>query len=105
MLGQKRLDAVGAEPPTVHVGEQSCCSLPYWLLEPCLEGLPGDRGQRSGPLLPPFADTAHMSTGAEVDVVPVEANQFGEAQACLGRNQQQCAITATQPSRRIGRSK
>src|SRR5580693_8302395 len=88
----------------MHVGEQCCCSLPYWLLEPCLEGLPGDRGQRSGPLLPPFADTAYVSTGAEVDVVPVEANQFGEAQARLGRNQQQCAITATQPCRPIGRS-
>src|SRR5579859_1417501 len=100
MLRQKRLDAVGAEPPTVHVGEQNCCSLLYRLLEPCLEGLPGDRGQWSSPLFSPFADTAHMSTGAEVDVVPVEANQFREAQACLGRNQQQCAIAATQPRRR-----
>jgi hypothetical protein len=29
-----------------------------------------------------------MSTGTDVDVVPIEANQLGEAQARLGRNQQ-----------------
>src|SRR5262249_5597111 len=57
------------------------------------------------PLLPPFADTTHMSADAEVDIVLVEANQFGEAQARLGRNQQQRVIAAAKPRHPIGRSK
>jgi hypothetical protein len=72
----------------VYGGEQSCSSLPYRLLEPCLEGTLSECGQQRGPFLPSLADTLHMSAGAEVDGVPVEADQFGEAQARLDRDQQ-----------------
>jgi hypothetical protein len=37
MLGQKRLDAVGAKPTAVHGGEQRVCAVARWFLEPCLE--------------------------------------------------------------------
>src|ERR1700722_457222 len=87
----------------MHVGEQSSSSLPYRLLEPCLERTSSERGQRRGPFLPPLADTPHMSAGAKVDGVPVEADQFGEAQARLDRNQQQGVIAAAEPRRPIGR--
>lgn len=103
MLRQKRLDAVGAESPPVHVGEQSGSSLPYRLFEPCLERTPSERSQRRGPFLPPLADTPYMRAGAEVDGVPVETDQLGEAQARLDRGQQQGVIAAAEPRRPIGR--
>jgi hypothetical protein len=37
-----------------------------------------------------------MSAGAEVDGIPVEPNQLGEAQAHLGRDQQQGVIAAAE---------
>ncbi len=33
-------------------------------------------GQRSGPLLSPLANATHVSAGAEVDGVPIKANQL-----------------------------
>ena len=65
-------------------------------------GPPSERGQRSGPLLPPFADTAYMSAGAEVNGVPIKPNQLREAQARLGRDQQQGVIAVAEPRRPIG---
>ena len=44
-----------------------------------------------------------MCAGTEVDGVPVEADQLGEAQARLGREQQQGVIAAAEPRRPIGR--
>jgi hypothetical protein len=44
-----------------------------------------------------------MSAGAEVDGVSVEADQLGEAQARLGRDQQQGVIAVGEPRRPIGR--
>ena len=105
MLGQERLDAVGTEPAPVHVGEQCARSPPRRLLEPCLEGDPGVRGQRRASFLPPFADASHMGASAEMDGIPVEADQLGEAQASLGREQQQGVIAASEPCRPIGRRK
>src|SRR5205814_1348194 len=46
-----------------------------------------------------------MRAGSEMDDIPVEADQFGEAQACLDREQQQGVITASEPCRAIGNSK
>ena len=45
-----------------------------------------------------------MSAGAEMDGVPVEADQFGEAQARLNRDQQQGVVAAAEPRRPIGRA-
>jgi hypothetical protein len=44
-----------------------------------------------------------MSAGAEVDGVPVEADQFGETQTRLDRDQQQDVVAAAEPRRPIGR--
>src|ERR1700751_1677901 len=87
----------------MHVGEQSRSSLPYRFLEPCLERTPSERGQRRGPFLPPLADTPHMSAGAEVDGVSVEADQLGETKTRLDRDQQKDVIAAAEPRRPIGR--
>jgi hypothetical protein len=46
-----------------------------------------------------------MRAGAEMDGVPVEADQLGEAQACLGCEQQQGVIAVSEPCRAIGRGK
>jgi hypothetical protein len=46
-----------------------------------------------------------MRTGAEMDGVPVETDQLGEAQACLGREQQQGVIAASKPCHAIGSGK
>ena len=101
MLCQQRLDAVGTEPAPVHVGEQRCCSLPYRFLEPCLERTPSERGQRSGPLLAPFADASHVCARPKVDGIPVKASQLGEAQSRLRRDQQQGVIASAEPRRSI----
>ena len=77
MLGQERLDAVGAETAPVHIGEESTRSAPRRLLEPCLESDPRVRSQRRASFLPPFADTSHVSAGAEMDGFPVQADQLG----------------------------
>src|SRR6266566_6629738 len=105
MLGQERLDAVGAEPGPVHVGEQRVCAAASRFLEPCLEGAPRERGQRRASLLSPFADASHMRAGAKMDGIPVEADQLGEAQACLCREQQQGVIAASEPCRTVGSGK
>jgi hypothetical protein len=42
-----------------------------------------------------------MCAGAEMDGSPVEADQLGEAQACLGREQQQGVIAPSEPCRAI----
>jgi hypothetical protein len=42
-----------------------------------------------------------MRAGAEVDGIPVEADQLGKAQAGLGRKQQQAMITTSEPCRAI----
>jgi hypothetical protein len=52
-----------------------------------------------------FADASHMRASAEMDGVPVEADQLGEAQACLNREQQQGVIAASEPCRAIGSGK
>ena len=59
MLGQKRLDAVSAEPAPVHVGEQRARATARRFLEPCLEGAPRVRGQ-----------TFACSTGVMRSLVP-----------------------------------
>ena len=46
-----------------------------------------------------------MRAGAEMDGVPVEADQLGEAQAGLGCEQQQGVIAASEPCRAIGSGK
>ena len=46
-----------------------------------------------------------MRAGAEMNGIPVEADQLGEAQACLGREQQQGVIAASEPCRTVGSGK
>ncbi len=43
-----------------------------------------------------------MCAGAEMDGSPVEADQFGQAQACLDREQQHGVIAPSEPCRAIG---
>src|SRR5262249_61912608 len=43
-----------------------------------------------------------MGAGAEMDGVPVKTYQLGEAQPCLGREQQQGVIAASKPCRSVG---
>src|SRR6516225_7365151 len=104
MLGQERLDAVGAEPTPVHVGEQCARPASRRFLEPRLKGDPRVRSQRRATFLSPLADTSHMRAGAEMDGVPVQTDQLGETQACLGGEQQQGVIPASEPGCPIGRS-
>jgi hypothetical protein len=59
------------------------------------------RGQRRASLLSPFADTSDMGAVTEMDGIPIEADQLGEAQACLSREQQQRVIAASEPCRSI----
>src|ERR1700758_3035765 len=105
MLGQKRLDAVGTESAPVHFGEQRGGAMPRRFLEPRLEGLSRVRGERRASFLSPFADTSHMRAGAEMDGILVEADELGKAQACLGREQEQGVVAASEPCRAIGRDK
>ena len=42
-----------------------------------------------------------MRAGAEMDGIPVEADQLGQAQAGLGREQQQGVIATPEPCRAI----
>jgi len=78
--------------------------LPFVLvLEPCLESASSERGQRRASFLPPLADTSHVGAGAEMDSAPFEPRQLGQAQARLGRDQQQGVIAASEPGRLIGR--
>jgi hypothetical protein len=105
MFGQERLDAVGAEPAPVHVGEQRARIAARGFLEPRLERAPGVRGQRRASFLSPFADASYMRACAEMDGIPVETDQLGEAQACLSREQQQGMIAASEPCRAIGSGK
>lgn len=79
ILRQQRLDAVGTESPTVHIGEQNSSSFPCRLLEPCLECTSSEGGQRRTPFLSSLTDTPDMSAGAEVDCVPVETDQRPDA--------------------------
>ena len=46
-----------------------------------------------------------MGASAEMDGIPVEADQLGEAQASLGREQQQGVVATSEPCRPIGRRK
>jgi len=46
-----------------------------------------------------------MRTGTEMDGIPVEADQFAQAQTRLGREQQQGVIAASEPCRAIGNGK
>ncbi len=57
--------------------------------------------QRRASFLSPFADTSNMGTVTKMNGIPVEADQPGEAQACLSREQQQRAIAASEPCRSI----
>src|SRR5262245_20617370 len=105
VLDQKRLDAVRAKPTPVHVGEQCLRLSSRRFPEPCLEGATCVRGQRCASFLPPLANAPHVGTGTKMDGVPVEPDQLGEAQSCLGCEQQQCVIAASEPRRAIGRGK
>ena len=46
-----------------------------------------------------------MPAGAEMDCVPVEVDQLGQAQTCLGCEQQQGVIAASEPCCAIGSGK
>ena len=63
------------------------------------------RGQRHASFLPAFTDASHMGAVSEMNCAPVEADQLGEAQACLGREQQQGVIAASEPCCSIRSSK
>jgi hypothetical protein len=89
-------------PPDYAEWEQSARSAPCRFVEPCLKCTPGVRGERRAPFLPALAEAAHVGTGAGMDGVPVEPDQFGEAQACLSRGQQQRVVAAAEPCRLIG---
>ena len=51
--------------------------------------------------LPPFANASHADAVTEMDGVPLEVDQLGEAQACLSREQQQRVIAVSEPCRSI----
>ena len=70
-----------------------------------LQRIARELGQRRTPLLPPFANTPNVGAGAEVDVIPVEADQLGEAQSRLDCEQQQGVIAASEPRRAIRHGK
>jgi len=57
------------------------------------------RGKWRASFLSTFSDALHMRAGAEVDGISVEADQLGQAQAGLGRKQQQDMITTSEPCR------
>src|SRR5215472_11878498 len=101
MLGEKGLDTVGAEPAAVDIGEQRTCAAARRFLEPLLDCAPRVRSQRRAPFLSSFANASHMRAGAEMDGIPVEADQLAEAQAGLCREHQQCVIAASEPCRAI----
>src|SRR5271157_2021027 len=105
MLGQKRLDTVGAEPTPMHVGEQCARAAACRFLEPGLESSPRVRSQRRASFLSTFANASHMRAGADMDGIPVEANQLGEAQARLSSEQQERVIAASEPCCAIGNGK
>ena len=73
--------------------------------EPCLESTPNMCKQRRASIFPPLADTSDVKPRAEMDGIPVEADQFGEAQAGLNLEQQQGIVTAAAPGSAIGRAK
>src|SRR5262245_30865123 len=85
MLGEKGLDTVGAEPAAVDIGEQRTCAAARRFLEPFLDCAPRVRSQRRAPFLSSFANASHMRAGAEMDGIPVEADQLAKAQAGLCR--------------------
>ena len=87
IFGQQRLDAVGAKPTSVDIRKQCLCSPPCWFLEPRPKGSTSVRGQRCASFFPPLADASNMGTVTEMNGIPVEADQLGETQACLGREQ------------------
>ncbi len=91
---QQRLNAVRTEPPSMPIGEQGGCSTPGRLVQPCLDRSACVGGERRTSLFPSFTGASHMSSGAEMDGVPVQADQLGNAQACLGGKQQQSVIAA-----------
>src|SRR5262245_46483716 len=105
MLGEERLHAVGAEATPVHVGKQRLRRASCRLLEPLLQGDTRVPGQWCAPFLSSFTNAPHMSAGAEMDGVPVEADQLGKAQARLGCKQQQGVVAASKPCRPIGHGK
>src|SRR5438045_1378740 len=89
----------------MQVGEQGAGTMPSRLIEPSLKGDSGVSCQWGASLLAALAHTAHMRTGIKMNGFSAQANQFGEAQARLGRKQQQCVIAPAEPRRPIGRSK
>src|SRR5262245_14093554 len=87
------------------VGKQRLRRASCRLLEPFLQGDTPVPGQWCAALLSSFTNAPHMSAGAEMDGVPVEADQLGKTQARLGCKQQQGVVAASKPCRPIGHGK
>src|SRR5205814_8258912 len=54
--------------------------------------------ERSAALLSPFTFAAHVGTALQVNVVVSESDYLRKAETSLNREQQQDAISSTQPS-------
>jgi hypothetical protein len=79
--------------------------MPYWLLDQSLKDTSSVRGKRRASVLTTFSDTSHVGASAQMQGIPIETDQLGEAQTCLGREQQQGVIATSEPGRAIGRGK
>jgi hypothetical protein len=86
-------------------GNNALAPAPCRFLKPCWEDGWRVRGRRRASFLSPFADASHMRADTEMDGIPVEADQPGEAQARLGCEQRQGVITASGARRAIGSGK
>lgn len=73
---QQRLDAVRAEPATVHIRKESRCASLSGFLEPATKGVLCDLGERCTSLFAALANALHIRTAAEHYRVSVEVNDL-----------------------------
>ena len=94
VLGHEALYRVGAEPATGASGEEWVTGPTVALREPDAEHCDRRTGERGNPLLAPLADAAHVRPDPELEVSTGEPGKLGEAQAGLGRQQEECMIAS-----------
>jgi hypothetical protein len=80
---QQRLHAVGAEPATVHIREESRCASRCGLLEPVTKGLLCNLCERRTSLFAALANALHMRTLAEYYRVSVKGDDLRDPQPRL----------------------
>ena len=105
MFGEQVLHSVWPERPAPHAWEQRIPGLSIKFTQPLVQCRDGILAEGSASFLTAFPATMDMGSPAEDDILPAEADKFGDPEARLNCKKQKRSVPAACPATNIRRRK